>query len=216
MPAISSDAPVKALTSMVIEPPDCTASVLLTKSSAKPGPGEIVPAVLTETGPVKTPVPVNVPPVTSMGFDMLPFTSSVPLLMVVTSVQLLVPVKITVPCHRVKLPAPLIGPLTVNTRFGAMAQFWDAPNTNAELMVALFEADNMSMPPELMVRELPEMLIGPVSWMDKPFTVVSCPKVVLKFPRLGNEKTTSLAEVGTVLDSQLPLSVQSAELAPVQ
>ncbi len=216
MPTISSDAPVEALTSMDIEPPDCTASVLLTKSSAKPGPGEMVPAALTETGPVNTPVPVNVPPVTEMGFDMLPFTSSVPLLIVVVPVQLFVPVKITVPCHRVRLPAPLIGPLTVSTRFGAMAQFCDAPNTNAELMVALLEADNMSIPPELMVRELPEMLIGPVSCMDKLFTVVSCPKVVLKFPILGNEKTTSLAEVGTVFDSQLPLSAQLAELAPVQ
>lgn len=137
MPAISSDAPVEALTSMVIEPPDCTANVLLTISSAKPVPGEMVPAVPTETGPVNTPVPVKVPPVTAMGFDMLPFTSSVPLLMVVVPVQLFVPVKITVPCHRVKLPAPLIGPLTVSIRFDAMAQFWDAPSTNAELMVAL-------------------------------------------------------------------------------
>ena len=163
MPAISSDAPVEALTSMDIEPPDCTASVLLTKSSAKPGPGEMAPPVLTETGPANTPVPVNVPPVTAMGFGMLPFTSSVPLLMVVVPVQLFVPVKIAVPCHRVKLPAPLIGPLTVSARFGAMAQFWGAPSTSAELIVALLEADNMSIPPELMVRVLPEMLIGPVS-----------------------------------------------------
>ncbi len=74
----------------------------------------------------------------------------------------------------------------------------------------------MSIPPELMVRELPEMLIGPVSCRDKPFTVVACPNVVLKLPMLGNEKTTSLAEVGTVFDSQLPLSAQLAELAPVQ
>ena len=74
----------------------------------------------------------------------------------------------------------------------------------------------MSIPPELMVRELPEMLIGPVSCMDKAFTVVFWPKVVLKFPMLGNEKTTSLAEEGTVFDSQLPLSVQLVELVPVQ
>src|SRR5271170_1723795 len=100
-------------------------------SVAGPGPGESVPA-LTVTGPVNVPVPLSVPPATVTGLVILPSTTSVPLLMVVVPVQLFVPVKITVPCHRVRLPAPLIGPLTVSTRPGAMAQFWDAPSTNGE------------------------------------------------------------------------------------
>ena len=88
-------------------------------------PGEIVPPARTETGPLMTPMPANVPPATVTVLVLSePLTCKVPLLMVVAPVFVQMPLSASVPVPALTSavgpePSSVIRPLKAESRFSA-------------------------------------------------------------------------------------------------
>src|ERR1017187_4117531 len=155
-PVTLSQVPAVWLSSTEAKLPGCSVRLLLMVSVPMDVPGARVPPAVTMTGPVILPAPVSVPPATVNVFvPVTPLTSSVPLLSVIEPLCVLVAGNATVPRPlSVRLPVPLMTPLTVRRRPPATLQVCAAPRTRGELTAASDTADNMSMPPEPSVSAL--------------------------------------------------------------